>query len=205
MDVYEALDAWQAQYSGQPPVGFMLRVTHEAVWTRVHYLHEGFAPQTVEDARRMAAHFDTICTALFGGTTVLLTAIHLDSDPEEAAALRATGARVVVPPPGWLASLEDYVPDPGRAEFVAATVPWQRGCLNDVWYAVARDRLERVALFSAATGDAFCPYPGGADIFVWGSERRLQLGHRFAARPTAPPAPIPLYPRPAGERVGERG
>ena len=38
MNVQEGLDAWQAQYAGQPPVGFMLRFTHEAVWTRIHYL-----------------------------------------------------------------------------------------------------------------------------------------------------------------------
>jgi biotin operon repressor len=46
MDVHEALDAWQAQYSSQPPVGFMLRFTHEAVWTRVHYLRNSAEPAT---------------------------------------------------------------------------------------------------------------------------------------------------------------
>jgi len=205
MDVYDALEAWQAQYSGQPPVGFMLRFTHEAVWTRVHYLHDGFAPVTVEDARCMAAHFDTVCTALFNGATVLVTAIQVDPSYEESTALRAAGARFVVPPPGWLVSLRDYVPDPGRAEFVAATMPWQRRCLNDVWFAVARDRIERIAVFSPATGDAFCPYPGGADVFVWGAERRLKLGDRFAVRPRPVSAPIPLHPRRAGDVLTERG
>jgi hypothetical protein len=205
MDVYEALEAWQAQYSGQPPVGFMLRFTHEAVWTRIHYLHDGFEPRTVDDARRMAAHFDAICTALFSGVTVLVTAIHLDPSSEERAVLRAAGARYLLPPPGWLESLGDYLPESGRAEFVAGTVAWQRGCLDDVWFAVARDRIERLAVFSPATGDAFCPYPGGADIFVWGSERRVKLGDRFAVRGRAVPPPVPLYPRRAGGSAAERG
>ena len=106
MDVNEALEAWQAQYSGQPPVGFMLRSTHAAVWTRIHYLHEGFEPRTVDDARRMAAHFDAICSALFSGATVLVTAIQFEPSVEESVALRATGARLIAPPSGWLESLE---------------------------------------------------------------------------------------------------
>jgi hypothetical protein len=205
MDVLEALDAWQAQYSGQPPVGFMLRFTHEAVWTRVHYLHEGFAPRTVEDAHRMAVHFDTVGTALFSGATVLVTAIHLDPSHEETSVLRAAGARFIVPPPGWLASLADYIPEPGRAEFVAGTLGWRRGCLNDLWFAVARDRIERVAVFCPATGDAFCPYPGGADVFVWGAERRVKLGDRFAVGSRTPSPPIPLFPRGRKGAVKERG
>jgi hypothetical protein len=204
MDVNEALEAWQAQYSGQPPVGFMLRFTHEAVWTRIHYLHQGFEPRTVGDARRMAAHFDAICTALFSGATVLVTAIQFEPSVEESAALRAAGARPITPPSGWLESLEDYISDPGRAECAASTIAWRRGCLNDLWFAVARDRIERLAVFSPATGDAFCPYPGGADIFVWGSERRLQLGSRFEARQRMAP-PIPLYPRRSGRAVADRG
>ncbi|MGA3030207.1 MAG: hypothetical protein ABSE58_05630 [Candidatus Limnocylindrales bacterium] len=36
-------------------------------------------------------------------------------------------------------------------------------------------------MFCPATGDAFCPYGGGADVFVWGAERRSKLGSRFAA------------------------
>jgi hypothetical protein len=165
MDVYDALEAWQAQYSGQPPVGFMLRFTHEAVWTRVHYSTTACSV-TVEDAWCMASHFDTVCSTSTG--RLLVTAIQVDPSYEESATLRAAGARFVVPPPGWLVSLRDYVPNPGRAEFVAATMPWQRRCLNDVWFAVARDRIERIAVFSPATGDAFCPYPG-ADVFVWGA------------------------------------
>ena len=78
MNVHEALDAWQAQYSGQPPVGFMLRFTHESVWTRIHYLRESPEPATAEDDRVAASRFDAVCSALFTGTTVLVMAIHLD-------------------------------------------------------------------------------------------------------------------------------
>ncbi len=52
MNVQEALDAWQAQYAGQPPVGFMLRFTHESVWTRIHYLRDSAEPVTTGGLRR---------------------------------------------------------------------------------------------------------------------------------------------------------
>lgn len=205
MDVHEALDAWQAQYSGQPPVGFMLRFTHEAVWTRVNYLREGEEPATREDDGRTAARFDAVASALFTGTTVLVLAIHLDPRHEETAGLRAMGATEIVPPQGWLESLRDYLPDTSRAEFVATTLSWQRGCLDKVWLAVARDLIGRIAVFCPATGDAFCPYGGGADVFVWGSERRSKLGDRFRAWLPSAAAPGSLGSRQAGGVVVERG
>ena len=202
MDVHEALEAWQAQYSSQPPVGFMLRFTHEAVWTRVHYLRDSGEAATREEDERTAARFDAVASALFTGTTVLLLAIHLDPQHEATDELRAIGAVPIEPPPAWIESLGNYLPDSSRAQFVATTLSWQRGLLDRVWLAIARDRIGRVALFAPATGDAFCPYGGGADVFVWGSDRRSKLGDRFRA--TAP-TPGPIAPRPAGDLIGERG
>jgi hypothetical protein len=181
MNVHEALDAWQAQYSAQPPVGFMLRFTHESVWTRVHYLRESLEPATIEDDRLTASRFDAVASALFTGATVLVLAIHLDPRREDTANLRALGATPITPPDSWIEALGGYLPDLSRAEFVAATLTWQRGCLDRVWMAVARDFIGRIAVFCPATGDAFCPYGGGADVFVWGSERRSKLGARFRA------------------------
>jgi hypothetical protein len=181
MNVAEALDAWQAQYSAQPPVGFMLRFSHESVWTRVHYLRESTEPASIEDDRQTASRFDAVASALFTGTTVLVLAIHLDPRHEDTAGLRALGASAITPPDSWIESLSGYLPDLSRAEFVATTLSWQRGCLDRVWMAVARDFIGRIAVFCPATGDAFCPYGGGADVFVWGSERRSKLGDRFRA------------------------
>jgi len=202
MDVHEALDAWQAQYSSQPPVGFMLRFTHEAVWTRVHYLRNSAEPATREEDARTASRFDAVASSLFTGTTVLILAIHLDPQHEATGELRAIGAEPIEPPTTWIESLRDYLPSPGRAEFVATTMSWQRGLLDRVWLAVARDRIGRVALFAPATGDAFCPYGGGADVFVWGSERRAKLGERFKAwLPAAPlPGPMPESAHPLARR-----
>jgi hypothetical protein len=88
---------------------------------------------------------------------------------------------MIAPVDGWIQALDEYLPGSSRAEFVATTLSWQRGCLDRVWLAVARDRIGRIAVFCPATGDAFCPYGGGADVFVWGSERRSKLGDRFRA------------------------
>jgi hypothetical protein len=179
MNVHEALDAWQAQYSGQPPVGFMLRFTHESVWTRVHYLRENGEANTIEEDAKTAARFDTVANALFNGTTVLVLAIHLDPRHEHTEELRALGAERITPPDSWIQTLNGYLPDPDRVEFVATTLSWQRGSMDKIWMAVARDFIGRIAVFCPATGDAFCPYGGGADLFVWGSERRSKLGDRF--------------------------
>ena len=197
MNVHEALDAWQAQYSGQPPVGFMLRFTHESVWTRIHYLRESLEPANAEDDRVAASRFDAVASALFTGTTVLVLAIHLDPRREDTTDLRTLGAAAIAPPESWIETLAEYLPDPARAEFVATTLSWQRGCLDRIWLAVARDLIGRIAVFCPATGDAFCPYGGGADLFVWGSERRSRLGDRF--RGWLPSAGLPGSPakRPA--------
>jgi hypothetical protein len=182
MDVHEAIDAWQAQYSGQPPVGFMLRFTHEAVWTRIHYLRDGAEGETAETHEKtIVSRFDAISSALFTGTTVLVLGIHLDPGREETEELRTMGASAITPPQGWLEALGDYLTDTNRAEFVATTLSWQRGCMDRTWLAVARERIGRIAVFCPATGDAFLPYGGGADIFVWGAERRSKLGERIRA------------------------
>jgi hypothetical protein len=205
MDVPEALDAWQAQYSGQPPVGFMLRFTHEAVWTRIHYLRNGTDTATGQDDERTSTHFDAVASALFTGATVLVLAIHLDPRHEATAEMKAIGAAAIEPPAGWLDSMGAYLPGVAQAQFVATTMSWQRGCLDRVWLAVARDRIGRVAVFSPATGDAFCPYSGGADVFVWGSERRSKLGDRFKAWVPAPGTPGSMPPRPTRDLAIERG
>ena len=181
MNVQEALDAWQAQYAGQPPVGFMLRFTHEAVWARIHYLRDNTEPATIDDDRRTASRFDSVAGALFNGTTVLVVGIQLDSRHEDSTELQALGATPIPPPESWIETLREYLPDSGRAEFVGATLVWHRGCLDRLWMAVSRDHIGRIAVFCPATGDAFCPYGGGADVFVWGSERRSKLGDRFRA------------------------
>jgi hypothetical protein len=195
MNVQEALDAWQAQYTGQPPVGFMLRFTHESVWTRIHYLRDSAEPATLDDDRRTASRFDAVASALFNGTTVLVLAIHLDPRHEDTADLRALGAEPIAPPESWMESLREYLPNSNRAEFVGATLSWQRGCLDPIWMAVARDLIGRIAIFCPATGDAFCPYGGGADVFVWGSERRSKLGDRFKAWLPSPGMPGSLAKR----------
>jgi hypothetical protein len=205
MNVHEALDAWQSQYSGQPPVGFMLRFTHESVWTRIHYLRETDKPASDEDDRLTASRFDAVASALFTGTTVLVLAIHLDPRHEDTADLQALGAAAITPPASWIETLGGYLRDPSRAEFVATTLAWQRGCLDRVWMAVARDLIGRIAIFCPATGDAFCPYGGGADVFVWGSERRAKLGDRFRAGMPNAGGPGPGSHRMAGGVAVEGG
>jgi hypothetical protein len=204
MNVQEALDAWQAQYAGQPPVGFMLRFTHESVWTRIHYLRDTAEPATIEDDRRTASRFDAVASALFNGTTVLVMGIHLDPGREDKTELHALGATPVPPPESWIETLGGYLTDARRAEFVGATLLWQRGCLDRLWMAVARDLIGRIAVFCPATGDAFCPYGGGADVFVWGAERRSKLGDRFRAWLPNTASPGPQGNVPAGDMALER-
>lgn len=203
VNVHEALDAWQAQYSGQPPIGFMLRFSHESVWTRIHYLRDTSEPAGIEEDRQTASRFDAVASALFTGATVLVVGMHIDPRRENTAELDSLGAVTIDPPETWVSALEGYLPDPARVEFVAATMSWERGCLDRLWLAVAREMVGRIAIFCPATGDAFCPYGGGADLFVWGSERRSKLGDRFRAwLPASNPIP---GPRPKAGLAVERG
>jgi hypothetical protein len=178
MNVQEAVDAWQAQYGGEPPVGFMLRFSHDGVWTRLDYLDES-AEGHVSDAEQMASRFDAVASALFTGTTVLILAIEIDPDDHDMAILRNMGAEVITPPESWVRELATYMPDQPRVEYMAMTMSWRRGSLDPVWLAVALDLIGRVALFCPATGDAFLPCGSGVDLFVWGSDRRTKLRDRF--------------------------
>jgi hypothetical protein len=200
MNVQEALDAWQAQYSGQPPVGFMLRFSHDAVWTRIHYLHEGGNGKVADGDRQIAAQFDAVASALFTGTTILLMAIDLDPGRDDMAALKSLGAEPISPPDSWAETLSGYLPDASRVEYMATTLSWKRGCLDELWLSVARDLIGRIAVFCPATGDAFLPYGSGADVFVWGSERRSKLGDRFGAWLTSSGMPGSPRPRVASRR-----
>ncbi len=197
--VQEALDAWQAQYSGQPPVGFMLRFSHDAVWTRIHYLREDAGVKAADHDKQTASRFDAVASALFTGTTVLILSIDIDpSGQVDKAELETLGAERITPPESWIQSLAGYLPDSSHVEFLATTMSWQRGCLDRLWLAVARDLIGRVAVFCPATGDAFLPYGGGADLFVWGAERRSKLGDRFKAWLPSPGMPGALDPRSNG-------
>ena len=69
---------------------------------------------------------------------------------------------------------------------------------------LGRDHVGRVAVFCPATGDAFCPYGGGADVFVWGSERRSKLGDRFRAWLPNTELPGPGATMPAGGMAVEQ-
>jgi hypothetical protein len=200
MNVQEALDAWQAQYSGQPPVGFMLRFSHDAVWTRIHYLHEGGNGKVADGDRQIAAQFDAVASALFTGTTILLMAIDLDPGRDDMAALKLLGAESMSPPESWAETLSGYLPDASRVEYMATTLSWKRGCLDELWLSVARDLIGRIAVFCPATGDAFLPYGSFADVFVWGSERRSKLGDRFGAWLTGPGMPGSSRPKAASRR-----
>ena len=198
MNVQEALDAWQAQYAGQPPVGFMLRFSHDAVWTRIHYLREGSDTRAPDHDQQTASRFDAVASALFTGTTVLLLAIDIDQGPEDTAELLSLGADAITPPDSWVEALSGYLPDASRVQYLATTMSWQRGCLDKLWFAVARDLTGRVAVFCPATGDAFLPYGGGADLFVWGAERRAKLGDRFRAWLPSPGMPGALHAHASG-------
>ncbi len=180
----------------------MLRFTHEDVWTRVTYVSSESEKRSEDESR--AAHFDAIASALFTGTTVLVLGIHLDRSHEATAELRELGAEVIDPPATWLDNLGEYLAHPERAEFVATTLSWNRGCLSRVLVAVARDRIARVAVFAPATGDAFCPYGTCADIFVWGAERRAKLSDRFRDRLAAQGAPGGRPPGRARALIAER-
>ncbi len=145
--------------------------------------------------QQTASRFDAVASAIFNGTTVLVLAIDIDAGEDNTAELRSMGAEQITPPESWVESLSGYLPDATRVEYLATTMSWQRGCLDKLWLAVARDLTGRIAVFCPATGDAFLPYGGGADLFVWGAERRSKLGERFRAWLPSPGMPGALSTR----------
>jgi hypothetical protein len=195
METEQALLAWQTRYGGNPPLGFVLRLAYELVWTRIHYLPDSVRPATnARDEETAVARLGEVADELFRDREVMVIALHLDPRDEEIGILGPMGATAVSPANGWAEALDDHFVHPGSAEFAALMLRWRHGKLDPLWLAVARDRIGRVAVFCPATGDAFCPYDGGADFFVWKNAERLRLRDRFRDWLPATGAPGSLAP-----------
>jgi len=195
METEQALLAWQTRYGGNPPLGFVLRLAYQSVWTRIHYLPDGVRPATNERDQKVAvARLSDVADELFSNRDVLVIALHLDSRDEEIGILRPMGATAISPANGWAEVLDDHFVHPGSGEFSALMLRWRHAILDPLWLAAARDRIGRVAVFCPATGDAFCPYDGGADFFVWKLGERVRLRGRFRAWLPATGVPGSLAP-----------
>jgi hypothetical protein len=172
------LKAWQERYLNDPPVGPVLRMNHPKIWTRIHYLPLGRRPaRNAEDEQTVVERFNAVMGYL-GFSVVVVLAVHLDPRDEEIEILQPFGAIRLPMPAEWTTALSEHF-DLGSAQLAVAELPWTHGCLDDLWRAAARDRIGRVALYNLPTGDALCPYDGGADIFVWDEGSRAGLRERF--------------------------
>jgi len=92
---------------------------------------------------------------------------------------------------GWAAQLElksatptvypsPEVDDPNLV-VAGFSIPWSPRAWDSLLRDVADDRLPSVVLLNPATGEAYAPYDGGADLFLSNSERVATLAARWAS------------------------
>ena len=172
------VEAWQRRYLNDPPAGPVLTANHPDIWTRIHYLPGARRPaRNAEDEQTVVERFNDVMDYLRFSAVVVL-AINLDPRDEEFQILEPIGAVRLPMPAEWTTPLSEYF-DLRRVQLAVAQLAWTHGCLDDLWRAAARDRMGRVAVFNLPTGDAFCPYDGGADVFIWDEASRAGLREQF--------------------------
>ena len=75
--------------------------------------------------------------------------------------------------------MEPYFDNSMAGTFLVAEVTWRPGVLADLFMAAALDRIAGPTLLGIGTGNLFCPYDGGVDVFIPDVVRRREVRLAF--------------------------
>lgn len=177
-------DATNAAFGDLPAVGHVLRRAMSHRWLRVHSLPNSkrYAETEAEYAELLRRH-NELALEILGPRGQVVLYLHAFGDVEDfprtfsgfgwAAPLNLNGTRATVYP-----SPEADDPDLVVASF---SILWSPQAWDPLLRDVADDRLPSVVLLNPATGEAYAPYDGGADLFLTNSERVTALAKRWAS------------------------
>ncbi|MES1176675.1 MAG: hypothetical protein ABUL62_20295 [Myxococcales bacterium] len=173
-----------AAFGGLPAVGHLLRSANSDRWLRVHSLPNSkrYAETDAEYDEILRRH-NELALEILGphGRAVLF--------------LHAWGTAADLPAAfsgfGWATPLDlestspTIYPSPEAddPDLVVAGFPilWSPGAWDSLLRDIANDRLPSVVVLNPATGEAYAPYDGGADLFLANSERVATLADRWAS------------------------
>ena len=205
-----ALENWRECFGQHPPVGYVLLKKFRPQWVRFHYFTDHRrTPRTAADKRSVLDCLNSIAAQVFPADTecvAFLAMFGRYSTSGDAYVRRRL--RRIAPPPTWLPEADFVKTD--RPSFRSGQVRWRPGRLDRLFLLISAGKLGPACAFSTGTGNAFCPYEGGVDLFLPSDTLRNQLKKRFEANlPREFPGDLsvsprtPLQERPRGpQRIG---
>lgn len=176
-----AFEAFRCRF-GEVPVGFILRKTKPANWTRFHALPNAkrYASTPLERTT-ILQRANALGSALFrGGQSCVVTVCrdtHMNRREKKTwKRLLAFDQRGFIPCGRWRV---DHHEEPEWSlgspwSFYACRAHWEPGGFDDMFASVADDRLWGVGWIGASTECALLPYDGGFDVIA--SDRSVLRG-----------------------------
>jgi hypothetical protein len=182
----EALaDLWRNRRPEGPPIGHTFKWTYADRWVRFHSLPESKRyPEAEDEYAILLQRYNTVLDDLFSGQDIFVvtsdwsyTLTGPAGYPEPRESLHPEGTH------WWTESEQD---DP-EAEFhvhsrlYASRRKWEPGCVDDLFRAVADDKVADVFVTDTELLRIHHPYDGGADVILPTMDERDRLRSKHAA------------------------
>ena len=172
----ELKDWWQSHYGSAVPVAHLLRQQIQDRWFRIHSLPESKRyPETPDEYSILLARQNEIATEVLGVKTQCLLLVGRYTEHPE---LNIHSQRLPQFE-GTNFTLFVSVQAPDVISIFCAPIIWTPGRFDSIIKAVADDQDGNILFASLATGEAYHPYDGGADLFLASSERRDKLKEKY--------------------------
>ncbi|MCA3040657.1 MAG: hypothetical protein ING37_08655 [Rhodocyclaceae bacterium] len=160
---------WKNEYGEAAPVGHVLRLRYSEDWIRFHSLPESKrypdSEQEMDEVLRRAA---TVATSLFetGEAIYLYISRCLHEDEQVPAAEEIAGEVTEAGSVTLWANHGDVPPEEDDAFATwARSDAWPPSYFSNLIRQVANEEARFVCLVSPKSGNIFCPYDGGIDVF----------------------------------------
>lgn len=172
------MDPWQnwSSVHPYPPFGHILRGAIAERWMRVHNLpHDRRLPTSDSDRAEIRYRNNVTASAVLGiGSSCIAWLACFGVVVPRGAWTQAP------PPPKW--DLEgDAAEEVAEARFYFSVLSWQPGCFDETILLAAEGHLGPVAVLSLGTRGTYCPYDGGADVFLADADYVSSTKSLFAA------------------------
>jgi len=169
---------WQEFYNELPPVGHILRESIVRRWFRIHSLPESKRyPENEEEYALLLARHNTIATEVLGEGAQCTLFIPRYYDPSDKITISGITAEYC----GFYEEpSDDWDDTPDKLHIWQAPIIWQIGSFDALIRAIADWREPAVLFACQKTGRAYCPYDGGADLFLESRAQRSALKRQYS-------------------------
>ena len=168
---------WQSHYGSATPVSYILRNQIPDRWFRIHSLPESKRyPETPDEYSILLARHNTVATEIFGSQTRCLLLVGRYTQQPEVDIHSQDLPQVE----GVTFAVFDAVKEPDSMGIWYAPIIWSAGQFDGMIKTVADAQDAHIMFASWASGEAYAPYDGGADLFLSSTKRRDEFKQRYS-------------------------